>query len=113
MTFMEHRRYFSEQRHRELFTNLKNNAVQAMANGGQLAIEGHRDNEMVCVSVVDTGNGVSKENLDKIFEPLFTTKAKGTGLGITVCKRVTEAHRGTILENQPRAWVRVSPWYYQ
>ena len=89
--------YADEIKLRRVFTNLMNNAVQAMTNGGQLTIEGHRDNEMICISVVDTGNGIPKENLDKIFEPLFTTKAKGTGLGLTVCKRVTEAHGGTIL----------------
>ena len=89
--------YADEIKLRRVFTNLMNNAVQAMTNGGQLAIEGHRDTEMVYVRVVDTGNGIPKENLDKIFEPLFTTKAKGTGLGLTVCKRVTEAHGGTIL----------------
>ncbi len=89
--------YADEVKLRRIFTNLMNNAVQAMTNGGQLAIEGHRDKDMVCVSVVDTGYGIPKENLDKIFEPLFTTKAKGTGLGLTVCKRVTEAHGGTIM----------------
>ena len=89
--------YADEIKLRRVFTNLMNNAVQAMTKGGQLSIEGHRDNEMVCVNIVDTGNGIPQENLDKIFEPLFTTKAKGTGLGLTVCKRITEAHGGTII----------------
>lgn len=89
--------YADEVKLRRVFTNLINNAVQSMTKGGQLAVEGHRDNDKVCVSVVDTGNGIAKENLEKIFDPLFTTKAKGTGLGLTVCKRVTEAHGGSIV----------------
>ena len=89
--------YADEVKLRRVFTNLITNAVQAMPKGGQLAIEGHRDEDKVYVSVGDTGDGISPENMEKIFEPLFTTKAKGTGLGLTVCKRVTEAHGGTIL----------------
>ena len=89
--------YADEVKLRRVFTNLITNAVQAMPKGGQLAIDGHRDENKVYVNVVDTGNGIPPETLEKIFEPLFTTKAKGTGLGLTVCKRVAEAHGGTIL----------------
>jgi len=48
------------------------------------------------VHVKDTGIGIEKENISKIFNPLFTTKAKGQGLGLPVCKRIVEAHGGSI-----------------
>jgi two-component system sensor histidine kinase AtoS len=50
----------------------------------------------VSVTVRDTGEGVAPENLEKIFNPFFTTKAKGQGLGLAVCKRLIEAQSGTI-----------------
>lgn len=79
-----------------VFTNLINNAIQAMLDGGELVVKGHVDKEKVYISVIDTGCGISEENQKKIFDPLFTTKAKGTGLGLTVCKRIIEAHSGEI-----------------
>jgi len=81
---------------RRVFTNLITNAVQSMTTGGELTVTGHREGDRVFVSVIDTGCGIAKENIDRIFDPLFTTKAKGTGLGLTVCKRVVDAHGGKI-----------------
>ena len=51
---------------------------------------------MVAVSFADTGVGISEENMGKLFEPLFTTKAKGIGLGMAVTKTLVEGHGGTI-----------------
>jgi signal transduction histidine kinase len=82
---------------RRLYTNLVNNAVQAMPDGGQLTVEGHSTDEYASVDVRDTGVGISDENMGKIFRPLFTTKAKGTGLGLSVCERIVESHGGDIL----------------
>ncbi len=82
---------------RRVFTNLITNAVQSMTTGGELTVTGHREGDNVYVSVGDTGCGIAKENVDRIFDPLFTTKAKGTGLGLTVCKRVIDAHGGKIM----------------
>ena len=82
---------------RRLYTNLINNAVQAMPDGGQLMVEGHSTGEYTFVDVGDTGVGISEENMGKIFRPLFTTKAKGTGLGLSVCERIVESHGGDIL----------------
>ncbi|HHL41769.1 MAG TPA: hypothetical protein ENJ36_03795, partial [Candidatus Bathyarchaeota archaeon] len=79
-----------------VLTNLIINAIQSMQTGGELVVRGHKDGKKVCISVIDTGCGITKTNLDKIFDPLFTTKAKGTGLGLTVCKRIVEAHSGEI-----------------
>jgi len=82
---------------RRVFTNLITNAVQAMKGEGELVIRGHRVEDQIYVSVIDTGDGIAEEYLDKIFDPLFTTKAKGTGLGLTVCKLITESHGGDIV----------------
>jgi signal transduction histidine kinase len=81
---------------RRVLTNLILNAVQAMPKGGKLTITGSRKGESLAVAVQDTGVGIAQENLGKVFTPFFTTKAKGQGLGLAVCKRLTEAQRGTI-----------------
>jgi two-component system sensor histidine kinase AtoS len=82
---------------RRMYTNLVNNAVQAMPDGGQLTVKGHSTDEYAFVDIVDTGVGISEGNMGKIFRPLFTTKAKGTGLGLSVCERIVESHGGDIL----------------
>ena len=79
-----------------VFTNLFSNAVQAMPDGGQLTISAHQEKGNITISVSDTGVGISKENISNLFTPLFTTKAKGQGFGLAVCKRLVEAHGGTI-----------------
>jgi len=77
-------------------TNLVRNALEAMPNGGQLTIEACETSEGALISVRDTGVGISQENIDKCFQPLFTTKAKGIGFGLAICKRIVEAHDGRI-----------------
>jgi PAS domain S-box-containing protein len=81
---------------RRVFINLITNAIQAMPNGGKLTIVGSRTDRDASISVEDTGMGISEENLGKLFQPLFTTKTKGQGLGLAVCKRIIEAHGGEI-----------------
>lgn len=76
--------------------NLINNAIQAMEKGGILTLKISRAKENVCIMISDTGVGIPPESLSKIFEPLYTTKPKGTGLGLAVTKRLVEAHGGTI-----------------
>jgi PAS domain S-box-containing protein len=76
--------------------NLLTNAIQSMPNGGVLTVKAKHANETVSISVEDTGVGIPKENLNKLFSPLFTTKAKGVGLGLAVCQRLIEAHEGSI-----------------
>jgi len=88
---------------RRVLINLAMNALQAMPQGGQLKIRASVTEETVVISFRDTGVGISEENLDKMFQPLFTTKAKGQGLGLAVCKRLVEAHGGKItVESEPR-----------
>ena len=77
-------------------TNLANNAVQAMSNGGQLTLRAHHRDTQVIITVEDTGEGIPEEVKTKLFEPMFTTKAKGQGLGLAVVKRLVEAQGGTV-----------------
>ena len=72
------------------------NAVQAMLEGGQLTISSKQSDGGVEIVITDTGIGMTKEVLGKIFTPLFTTKAKGIGLGLAISRRIVEAHGGSI-----------------
>jgi signal transduction histidine kinase len=86
---------------RELFKqallNLMLNAEQAMPRGGELTVQaGRDDNARVCLTLIDTGKGISTESLPRIFEPFFSTKQGGTGLGLPTTKRILEAHGGSI-----------------
>ena len=81
----------------QAFTNLVRNAVESMEDhGGTLTLETKLMGDRVEIKFKDTGCGISKENLDKIFEPLFTTKLSGTGLGMPTVKNVVERHQGKI-----------------
>lgn len=82
---------------RRVFINLITNAIQAMPDGGRLLIKGHTSDGAAYVDVMDTGEGMTEELMREIFKPLVTTKAKGTGLGLPVCKRIIDAHKGEIL----------------
>ena len=81
---------------KRVMTNLVLNAVQAMPEGGKLTIKASSGKDEVSISVQDTGVGIAEENMPKLFQPLFTTKAKGQGLGLAVCKRIIEAHGGRL-----------------
>jgi signal transduction histidine kinase len=81
---------------RRVLTNLCTNAIQAMPNGGNLMIKAYKNKSGLFIEVHDTGEGIPKENITKIFRPLFTTKAKGQGFGLAVCQRIVEAHNGKI-----------------
>ena len=81
---------------KRVFSNLIMNAVQAMPDGGRLAVKAFRESDAASISIQDTGIGIPEENLSRIFKPLFTTKSKGQGFGLAVCKRIVEAHKGTI-----------------
>ena len=79
-----------------VFTNIVTNAIQAMPEGGKLWIKTKVKGEMIHIDVIDTGVGIPPENMDQLFVPLFTTKSKGTGFGLSVCKRFVEGHGGRI-----------------
>jgi PAS domain S-box-containing protein len=81
---------------KRVFTNLIKNGIEAMPNVGKLTIDSKETNGHLEISFADTGVGISDEILPKLFTPLFTTKAQGMGFGLAICKRITEAHGGTI-----------------
>ncbi len=81
---------------RRALTNLINNAIQAMPNGGKLEITAHQEKDNITIVVTDTGVGIPDEMKKKLFTPMFTTKAKGQGLGLAVVKRLVEAQSGSI-----------------
>jgi len=81
---------------RQVVGNLITNALQAMPDGGCLTVRIRRNGKAAYIEVVDTGNGISSETLGKIFQPLFTTKAKGIGLGLSVCESLVNANNGRI-----------------
>jgi len=76
--------------------NLVANAYQAMPNGGALTLRAHDARDHVVVEVSDTGTGIAPENAARIFEPLFTTKSKGIGLGLALSRNLAQANGGTI-----------------
>ncbi|MBI3754776.1 MAG: two-component sensor histidine kinase, partial [Deltaproteobacteria bacterium] len=76
--------------------NILLNAVQAMPNGGELSIGTALADGCVVIQVADSGDGIAEDDLQKIFEPYFTTKVAGIGLGLAITKRVIEEHNGRI-----------------
>ncbi|MFQ5754267.1 MAG: PAS domain-containing sensor histidine kinase, partial [bacterium] len=82
----------------QVLLNLVINAVQAMPKGGCLNVSTKTDtvHNIVFISVQDTGVGIAKESHDEIFQPFYTTKLKGVGLGLTLCKEMVARHNGTI-----------------
>ena len=79
-----------------IFVNLIKNAIEAMPDQGTLEISSCHKKDWVEIVFADTGKGILEETLPKIFTPLFTTKAQGMGFGLAICKRIIEAHGGTI-----------------
>jgi len=79
-----------------VLANLIQNAIDAMPEGGKLAISSINTQKEVSISIRDTGFGISQDMVEKIWTPLHTTKAKGIGLGLSICRRITEAHGGSI-----------------
>jgi len=79
-----------------VFTNLISNGAQAMPDGGTLKVHSARDGASIRITISDTGHGIAEENLDEIFEPLFTTKASGVGLGLSIVKDFVKKHYGRL-----------------
>jgi signal transduction histidine kinase len=81
-----------------VFVNVLMNAAQAIEGEGKIFIETLRDGNNIKVKFTDTGEGIPAEDLERIFEPGFTTKSpdEGTGLGLAICKRTMEEHHGRI-----------------
>lgn len=82
---------------RQVFWNLLNNASQAMRDGGEVEIHGHRQGEEVTIIIQDYGVGIEPENMQRIFDPFYSTKEAGTGLGLALVQRIVEDHGGRVL----------------
>jgi signal transduction histidine kinase len=84
------------------FLNIIINAIEAMDNHGMLKITTERKNERCIVKITDNGRGMAKEDLDRLFEPYFTTKERGSGLGLTHTQNIIFAHNaGITVQSQP------------
>jgi signal transduction histidine kinase len=85
---------------KQVFVNMFSNAMQAMPRGGTLTVKTEPwatlDGPGAAVTISDTGGGVPPEVVENIFNPFFTTKREGTGLGLALSKRIIEGHGGTI-----------------
>ena len=96
---------------RSCFSNLLLNAQQAMPNGGKLSISFGLQREGVEVMITDTGEGIAQSNMDKIFEPYFSTKETGTGIGLALVRKIVEDHKGSIkVESKPQQGTTVYVW---
>ncbi len=85
-----------------VFSNLLKNASQAVKDNGEITIRIIDKNDDVFVEIEDSGPGILETNMEQIFEPLFTTKQTGTGLGLASCKSIIEKHGGTLsVRNKP------------
>jgi two-component system, sporulation sensor kinase E len=81
---------------KQAFYNVIKNSLEAMKRGGILRVRTDRDDTHVLVNFVDTGSGMSAENLSRVFEPYFTTKPSGTGLGLLIVRRIVREHGGEL-----------------
>lgn len=94
-----------------VFGNILLNSIQAIENNpGQVYVRYVQQSDLVIIEIVDSGPGISPESIDKIFNPLFTTKQHGTGLGLTSCKNIVEQHGGKIsVKNTPTTFTITLP----
>ncbi|MCF7793822.1 MAG: tetratricopeptide repeat protein [Candidatus Cloacimonetes bacterium] len=94
----------------QAFQNFILNSIQAMPNGGKLKISGKADfkNEQLTVIIEDSGFGISQENLSKIFDPFYTTREDGVGLGLSLCHQIISDHNGNMqIESEEKVGTKV------
>jgi len=78
------------------FLNIFMNAIQAMKNAGTLSVSVSEEKDQYRVAIEDDGDGIREKDLKKIFDPFFSTKDKGSGLGLSIVRNIIEGHRGRI-----------------
>jgi two-component system sensor histidine kinase AtoS len=89
---------------KQVILNLLLNAIQAMPKGGRLDLNGQvsADDQWVQISILDSGIGISPEDMDRLFDPFFSAKEGGLGLGLSIAHRIIDQHRGKIeVESHP------------
>ncbi len=85
---------------KQVFINVIKNAIEAMPNGGSVSVNIRpEDDHHISISIMDEGMGIEKERIDRLGEPFYSTKEKGTGLGLMVCQQIIHSHRGKIIFN--------------
>jgi len=85
-----------------VFNNLILNSIESLEDGGEIKINVNNQPDNVVIEFQDSGSGIPKDIVEKIFEPMFSTKQKGTGLGLASCFRIIKQHKGTIdVQNNP------------
>jgi two-component system, sporulation sensor kinase E len=87
---------------KQAFYNIIRNALQAMKSGGILRLRSGADETHQFVSFADTGGGISPDNISRVFEPYFTTKSSGSGLGLLIVRRIVRAHGGEVIIESER-----------
>lgn len=97
------RAYVDANQVRQVFLNLLRNAIEATPLGGEITIRLLLEDRFLMFKIADTGGGIPAENIDKVFDLFFTTKPRGTGLGLGICKKIVEDHGGVILI-ESRQW---------
>ena len=93
-----------------VFVNMLLNSIQAMQSQGKIAIRFYQNDDNTVIEFIDSGPGIAPNVLPKIFDPLFTTKQHGTGLGLATCKSIIDGHGGKIfVKNNPTTFTIVLP----
>ena len=81
---------------KQALLNIVNNSIEAVGEDGKIVISTSADNDWLYISVADNGRGIEKDKIDSLFEPYYTTKHFGTGLGLTIVYKIVKEHRGDI-----------------
>jgi signal transduction histidine kinase len=81
---------------KQVFINIIKNGIEAMPAGGVINISSEKKGSYTIISIKDQGSGMTKENMKQIGEPFFSTKEKGTGLGLPICLRILKEHKGEL-----------------
>lgn len=81
---------------KQVFLNLALNSLAAMPNGGELSIQVSHADQRLFVDVIDTGSGIPPEVQSRVFDPYFTTRSQGTGMGLAICEKIVRQHGGDI-----------------
>lgn len=89
--------YLDSQQIKQALLNILINAYQSMPNGGDLIIKAYKTDSKIRIDVIDSGEGIPSERIDRLFDLFYSTKENGTGLGLSIAKRIIDLHNGEIM----------------